>query len=178
MTLFWRRIDWTIGPILLFFDDGGRLVRVGLGWDDPPVGMAKGRMQTDAALRAFASYLHGQSLGVDVSCRLTVSAFARTVIESLRSIPYGTTVTYGQLASRIGRPGAGRSVGRALGANPCPIIFPCHRVVAAAGLGGFTPGLEWKRALLALEQGADLSLSQTILAGLTWTQRAGMSEEG
>jgi len=79
------------------------------------------------------------------------------VLEAAREIRYGAVLTYGALASAIGCPGAARAVGGALGANPIPILVPCHRIVAAdGGLGGFTvkgcpDGLNLKRRLLSLE---------------------------
>ena len=75
----------------------------------------------------------------------------------MRNIPYGQVQTYGQLARAVGSPGAARAIGRACGANPLPLVVPCHRVVAANGLGGFALGLDAKRALLALE-GIDVAI--------------------
>ncbi len=78
--------------------------------------------------------------------------FYRRVWQRLRRIPYGQTVTYGQLATEFGKPRASRAVGAANGANPIAIIIPCHRVVEANGkLGGYGGGLEVKDALLRLE---------------------------
>jgi methylated-DNA-[protein]-cysteine S-methyltransferase len=78
--------------------------------------------------------------------------FQRQVWAALRAIPVGTTVSYGQLANRIGRPAAVRAVGAANGANPIPVVVPCHRVIGAdASLTGFGGGLERKRWLLAHE---------------------------
>jgi len=67
------------------------------------------------------------------------------------AIPRGTTLSYGELAARLGT--APRALGQALGANPLPLLIPCHRIVAAHGLGGFACGLDWKRRLLAFESG-------------------------
>ena len=76
----------------------------------------------------------------------------RVVLETLRDIaPYGHVVTYGELARRSGCPGGARAVGRAMARNPLPLVVPCHRVVAAGGLGGYGGGLPLKRWLLALE---------------------------
>ncbi len=81
--------------------------------------------------------------------------FRRTVLETLRrEVPWGETVTYGELAAMGGRPRAARAVGTAMASNPVPLVIPCHRVVASNGLGGYggadgRPDL--KRALLALE---------------------------
>ena len=78
--------------------------------------------------------------------------FYRRVWEALREIPRGTTITYGELAARVGRPRAARAVGQAMAANPYPPIVPCHRVIAHnGGLGGFGGGLDLKARLLALE---------------------------
>jgi len=78
--------------------------------------------------------------------------FERRVYDATRAIPAGEVRTYGEIARAIGKPGASRAVGNALGRNPACIVIPCHRVDAAnGGLGGFTGGLRWKRALLRLE---------------------------
>jgi methylated-DNA-[protein]-cysteine S-methyltransferase len=78
--------------------------------------------------------------------------FQRRVWEELRTIPRGETVTYGELAARIGMPGAARAVGSAVARNPVSIVVPCHRVVGADGsLTGYAGGVEHKRALLEME---------------------------
>jgi O-6-methylguanine DNA methyltransferase len=78
--------------------------------------------------------------------------FQRRVWDALRKIPSGQTKSYAQVAQSIGRPGAVRAVGQACGANPIPVVIPCHRVLAAGGkLGGFSSGLDWKRKLLTRE---------------------------
>ncbi|ADJ26991.1 methylated-DNA/protein-cysteine methyltransferase [Dehalogenimonas lykanthroporepellens BL-DC-9] len=88
--------------------------------------------------------------GLDLS---EATDFQREVYSAACRIPHGQTASYGELAKVIGRPGAARAVGRALGANPVPVIIPCHRVVGADGsLTGFTGGLETKRKLLELEK--------------------------
>ena len=79
------------------------------------------------------------------------SDFRRRVWEAIRRIPFGQTVTYRQLATQLGKPGAARAVGGACAANRLLLAVPCHRVVASQGLGGFALGLEWKKKLLALE---------------------------
>jgi O-6-methylguanine DNA methyltransferase len=78
--------------------------------------------------------------------------FQRRVWDALRKIPSGQTKSYAQVAQSIDRPGAVRAVGQACGANPIPVLIPCHRVLAAGGkLGGFSSGLDWKRKLLTRE---------------------------
>ena len=84
-----------------------------------------------------------------------VSHFQRAVWQATRDIPRGQTCSYGELAARVGRPGAARAVGQAMARNPWPIIVPCHRVVASdGGLGGYGGGLDMKRRLLRLERSA------------------------
>lgn len=82
-----------------------------------------------------------------------VPALHRRVYDAARAIPAGTTTTYGELAARIGEPGSARAVGRALGGNPFALVVPCHRVLAARGIGGFSGagGVLTKRRLLAIE---------------------------
>jgi len=76
--------------------------------------------------------------------------FQQRLRAALLAIPFGDMRTYGQLAAELGS--APRALGQALGANPMPILFPCHRVVAANGIGGFSGGVEWKLRLLAFER--------------------------
>ncbi len=81
------------------------------------------------------------------------SPFDRKVWKAIEGIPFGKTMSYGQIAERAGSPGAARAAGGACGRNPVPILIPCHRVVAGGGkLGGFGGGLDIKRALLELEK--------------------------
>ena len=85
--------------------------------------------------------------------RLEGPAFRRQVWEALLEIPYGETASYGQIADRIGKPGAARAVGVANGHNPIAIIVPCHRVIGANGsLTGYGGGLHRKQILLDLER--------------------------
>ena len=102
--------------------------------------------------RELNEYFLGQRADFTVPLSLFGPPFFLRVWEELRRIPYGERITYGELASSIGRPGAARAVGQALARNPLPILIPCHRVVGKHGLGGFGPGLHWKKRLLELEQ--------------------------
>jgi methylated-DNA-[protein]-cysteine S-methyltransferase len=72
------------------------------------------------------------------------------IYRSVREIPYGSIATYGEIAAQCGT--SPRAVGRAMAHNPTPLVIPCHRVVAAKGIGGFTPSVEIKEALLAMEK--------------------------
>lgn len=81
-----------------------------------------------------------------------VNGFTRKALQVCAKIPYGKTLSYGEIAARAGSPGGARAVGQAMGKNPFPIVVPCHRVVASGGkIGGFSGGLHYKRALLELE---------------------------
>jgi methylated-DNA-[protein]-cysteine S-methyltransferase len=105
-----------------------------------------------AAVQQILEYLDGKRSAFELELDLRGTDFQRRVWEQLLAIPYGETRTYAELARTIGEPGAARAVGTANGANPCAIVVPCHRVVAAGGkLGGFGGGLPLKRRLLALE---------------------------
>ncbi len=103
----------------------------------------------------LAAYFAGERGTFDIALDTPGSAFQRTVWSGLRRIPYGSTVTYADLARASGRPGAARAVGRANGSNRVAIVIPCHRVVATGGgLGGYGGGLDRKRRLLELEASA------------------------
>jgi methylated-DNA-[protein]-cysteine S-methyltransferase len=100
----------------------------------------------------FAGRRRRFTMPVDMS--VVDAGFPRAVYEVLaQDVPYGETVSYGELAEMTGRPGAARAVGNAMSRNPVPIVVPCHRVVAAGGrIGGYRPsGVPTKRFLLALE---------------------------
>ncbi len=87
-------------------------------------------------------------LGLDFS---SLTPFQKKVLEAIMTIPRGKTVTYGEVAKLIGRPGAARAVGQALAANPFPVLIPCHRVLSRKGLGGYRWGMDLKKKLLAIE---------------------------
>ena len=96
-------------------------------------------------------YFAGERTEFDVTMELDGTPFQQEVWAELCRIPYGETISYGELARRVGRPRAPRAVGQANGRNPIPIIVPCHRVLASNGIGGYGGGLTVKRALLAVE---------------------------
>ncbi|MEZ5358896.1 MAG: methylated-DNA--[protein]-cysteine S-methyltransferase [Candidatus Zixiibacteriota bacterium] len=105
--------------------------------------------------RAFTqikSYLDGKLTRFELDLDLCVDGFTREVLDVVARIPYGELRTYKEIAKAIGQPGAAQAVGNANGANPIPIIIPCHRVVASNGLGGYGGGLALKKKLLAIEQ--------------------------
>ena len=117
------------------------------GFERDPGAFADVEQQTQA-------YFRGERMKFSIAVDLSeLPAFTASVLEASRRIPYGATATYGELAQRLGKPGAARAVGQAMGRNPVPIVVPCHRVVGCSGLGGFSAdeGVDLKRRLLALE---------------------------
>jgi methylated-DNA-[protein]-cysteine S-methyltransferase len=149
-------VDSPIGPLTLVARDG---VLIGLY-------MREHRHRPDAATfgdesaedlmtvaEQLGEYFAGERTSFDLPMDAIGTSFQRTVWSALRDIPYGQTISYGQLAARIGRPTASRAVGLANGRNPLSIVVPCHRVVASSGkLTGYGGGIERKRLLLALER--------------------------
>ena len=116
--------------------------------------------QVEAPRRELDEYFAGRrrafDLGLDL--RLVHAAFYRQVLEALRKVRFGETLTYGEIAARAGNPRAHRAAGTAVGTNPLPIVVPCHRVVRAGGeLGNYGGGPEMKRFLLELEGALPLS---------------------
>ncbi|MCS6983523.1 MAG: methylated-DNA--[protein]-cysteine S-methyltransferase [Leptospiraceae bacterium] len=97
-------------------------------------------------------YFQGKNKSHTFSLRLKLSPFLENVYRALNKIPYGKTVTYGELGLMAGYTHAGRAVGQAMAKNPIPVFIPCHRVVACSSLGGYTPDPFLKKALLRLEQ--------------------------
>lgn len=105
------------------------------------------------AFAQLRAYFAGELTRFDLPLWFDGTAFQNAVWSALRDIPYGETISYAELAGRIGRPTASRAVGAANGANPLPIVVPCHRVIGADGsLTGFGGGVETKRYLLRHER--------------------------
>ena len=124
----------------------------------PPAAPAESPLSTEApfreAIAQLEAYFAGALRRFDLPLAPEGTPFQREVWSALTAIPYGETVSYGELARRLGRPAASRAVGAANGQNPIPIVIPCHRVIGADGsLTGFGGGLAIKRRLLDLEAG-------------------------
>ncbi len=129
------------------FPQRGKTARPEPGWQ------ASARGPVGEARRQLREYFAGRRSDFDVPLALEGTVFQRAVWQRLREIPYAATISYGELARRVGNPKASRAVGSANGANPLPIVIPCHRVIAGDGtLGGFGGGLPTKQFLLELEQ--------------------------
>lgn len=104
------------------------------------------------ACQQLEEYFAGERTVFSVPIELHGTEFQKKVWSVLRDIPYGTTISYGETAKRLGNPGASRAVGGANNANPIPIIVPCHRVIGAdKSMTGFGGGIEIKTTLLAME---------------------------
>jgi methylated-DNA-[protein]-cysteine S-methyltransferase len=130
---------------LVGFPEGKMRYAPGDDWIENETPFARAREQ-------LTEYFAGRRRQFDLPLNLTGTEFQLRVLEELQRIPYGETTSYGDIASRIGRPKAVRAVGAASGRNPIPIIVPCHRVIGSSGdLTGFGGGLGAKRALLRLE---------------------------
>ena len=144
-----------VGALLLAGDETGlRLVHFASGRrpKSPQRDWTEDRAPFQETIRQLESYFAGNLKDFDLPVVLNGTEFQLLVWRNLRKIPYGETVSYGQLARRIGSPDAARAVGLANGSNPIPIIIPCHRVIGSNGdLTGFGGGLPVKKKLLALE---------------------------
>jgi methylated-DNA-[protein]-cysteine S-methyltransferase len=144
-----------IGPLMLAGDKAGlRLVHFSTGRrpQSPQADWIEDKSPFQEVVRQLEAYFEGKLEDFDLPLVLAGTEFQLLVWRHLQKIPYGETVSYGQLAKRIGSPDAARAVGLANGSNPIPIIIPCHRVIGSNGdLTGFGGGLPLKKKLLALE---------------------------
>ncbi len=153
--MYYCYLDTPIGELLLAGEDDALSM----------IGFPKGSMRRDPepdwiynekpltkARQQLDEYFAGTRKKFDLPLNINGTEFQVSVLEALRNIPYGETVSYGEIAKRIGRPKAVRAVGAANGRNPIPIVVPCHRVIGSSGdLTGFGGGLDTKEALLRLE---------------------------
>jgi methylated-DNA-[protein]-cysteine S-methyltransferase len=155
--MIYTTIDSPIGELLLlgeghvlhglYMQDGLKPLRVRPEWQRDDEAFSDVRAQ-------LGEYWAGERTSFDIKLQLQGGAFQRTVWHALTEIPYGETISYGELARRIGQPDKARAVGTANGANPIAVIVPCHRVIGANGkLVGYGGGLDNKRRLLELESG-------------------------
>jgi len=138
---------------LAYVDGGSDAVRAGLAARvSPRIGDDPARL--DGVRRALDAYFAGQPAALDGVAvdQVLVGPFGRRVLGVCAAVPYGDVSSYARLAAAIGAPRSARAVGNALGANPVPIVVPCHRVVRGDGsIGGYTGGTGIKERLLALE---------------------------
>jgi methylated-DNA-[protein]-cysteine S-methyltransferase len=148
-------IDSPVGPLLVAADEEGlRLIHFQAGRDrrKPDPSWERDSRPFRALAKQLAEYFRRERRRFDLSLAPRGTEFQLATWRALSTIPYGETISYAELARRVGRPAASRAVGAANGANPLPIVVPCHRVIGKDGsLTGFGGGLPTKRALLELE---------------------------
>jgi methylated-DNA-[protein]-cysteine S-methyltransferase len=165
--MFYTRFDSPIGELMavgdgralhgLYMEEGKMRIEPDPAWEDRAHPFAELKTQ-------LAAYFAGRRREFDLPLEMAGSPFQRRVWDALRQIPYGETVSYGELARRLGIPASPRAVGVANGKNPICVIVPCHRVIGADGsLTGFAGGLPRKRLLLDLEAGV-LPLQRALAA--------------
>jgi methylated-DNA-[protein]-cysteine S-methyltransferase len=162
-TYYTTTMDSPCGPLLCVVDESGAVVRIEFGKGresrqiiermlDAGIDVVEDPARTAGLRRQLAEYFAGERRDFDLRLAPEGTPFERSVWDELRKIPFGETRSYGEIAQAIGRPGAARAVGRANGANPIPIVVPCHRVIGSDGsLTGFGGGLEAKSRLLEIE---------------------------
>ncbi len=162
--IFWNIIETPVGQITLVEQDGV-LVRIYMPNSNRPVEDIEFELiqldadvyQQDTPLLDLVQsqveeYFQGERTEFDVPLKIEGTGFQKTVWDQIASIPFGETLSYGEIAHLINKPNAVRAVGNACGNNPIPLIIPCHRVLASnQQLGGYSSGLETKRLLLQHE---------------------------
>jgi methylated-DNA-[protein]-cysteine S-methyltransferase len=161
---FFTRYASPIGDLLLT-SDGESLTGLYMGdpahWPGPQEDWVSDEGETFRCVREqLDAYFAGERTDFDLPLKMSGTPFQNNVWQGLRTIPFGETISYAELAKRIGRAGASRAVGAANGRNPISIIVPCHRVIGADGsLTGYGGGIENKRWLLEHEARAALVAS-------------------
>jgi len=163
MTYYTTTVESPCGPLLCVVDEAGAVVRIEFvkGRESQRITewlrtagaeIVEDASRTAEVRRQLAEYFAGERREFDLRLAPEGTPFERAVWAELARIPFGETRSYGEIARTLGRPDAARAVGRANGANPIPIVVPCHRVIGADGsLTGFGGGLDVKARLLELE---------------------------
>ncbi|MGB5510138.1 MAG: methylated-DNA--[protein]-cysteine S-methyltransferase [Woeseiaceae bacterium] len=153
--MYYCYFETPIGELLLA-GDGDGLAMVGFPQGsmrrDPEPEWIYNEKPLATVRKQLGEYFSGKRKSFDLPLQFDGTEFQVSVLKALQDIPYGQTVSYGEIARRIGKPKAVRAVGAANGRNPLPIVLPCHRVIGSSGdLTGFGGGLDTKEALLRLE---------------------------
>ena len=146
-------LETPIGTLLIAGDDALRIISFpNKSFQPDPSWTESKKGVVGEAIRQLKEYFAGKRSDFDLPVAPDGTPFQKKVWGQLQEIPYGATISYGELAKRVGNPQASRAVGAANGQNPIPIVIPCHRVIGANGkLTGFGGGLPTKEALLGLE---------------------------
>jgi methylated-DNA-[protein]-cysteine S-methyltransferase len=160
-TTYYSCVDCPLGR--MFVQGDGQFV-TGLfmpqhkGWRGPDASWQESHAPFTVVREQLAEYFAGERQQFDVPLKLAGTPFQQRVWQELVRIPFGTTITYGELARRVGKPSASRAVGHANSRNPISIIVPCHRVIGANGkLTGYGGGVDKKQWLLAWERSATVA---------------------
>lgn len=152
----YTQIESPLGPLLLVADDAGLreiLFVKGRHQAEPESSWIEDKAPFVETIRQLQAYFAGELENFILELAPEGTPFQLEVWRRLCDIPYGETISYGELAGRIGNPKASRAVGLANGSNPIPIVIPCHRVIGSNGkLTGYGGGLPIKEKLLALER--------------------------
>jgi methylated-DNA-[protein]-cysteine S-methyltransferase len=155
--VFRSTLDTPVGALQLAVNQQGVLVEILLPNRRPEAGSStalspEAAQGMHAARAQLSEYFEGKRRVFDLPLRAEGSPFEQQVWSRLLEVPYGVTTSYGAIATALGLPNGARAVGYANGANPIPIVIPCHRVIGSNGdLTGYGGGLPLKRALLELE---------------------------
>lgn len=154
--MVYTQIESPVGPLLVVADDAGLrqiLFVNGRHQARPDPAWKQDSVPLEKTISQLRSYFAGEREDFDLSLAPEGTNFQQQVWRRLCDIPYGETISYGELARRMGNPQASRAVGLANGSNPIPIVIPCHRVIGSNGkLTGYGGGLPIKEKLLALER--------------------------
>ena len=151
--------DSQFGPIAVWLDQSGKLARLSFNIDDDLqhaqlTSVARDDSQVKFVADQVHQYEQGERVEFDLPLSLEGTPFQVKVWNELSKIPFGQTISYQTLATRVGNPKASRAVGRANGTNPISLIIPCHRVIGSNGsLTGYDGGLLVKERLLSFEKG-------------------------
>jgi len=147
---FFGYLDSVLGRICIL-SDGDMITGIRIA-EGPPAGAEERAIDMISETMAeIEEYLNGKRRVFTVPYGQNGTVFQESVWEALSGIGYGKTMTYGEIAESIGHPNAYRAVGTACGRNHLPVLVPCHRAVAASGIGGFSCGLDVKRKLMGIE---------------------------
>ena len=142
-----------MGPIEVTVDDGGAVVSVSFV-DESSAVIGEAGDLCSRAVAQLGEYFEGSRRSFELELAPDGTEFEHRVWNEVRRIPFGATDTYGEIARRLGDPGAAQAVGAANGSNPIAIIVPCHRVIGSGGdLTGYAGGLDRKKWLLDMESG-------------------------
>jgi methylated-DNA-[protein]-cysteine S-methyltransferase len=174
MTIYAHAVDSPVGKLVVTVDRDNRVTRLLFAKErsaerlladtQEAIEWSSNRCQT--VRTQLTEYFAGKRRAFDLELNPSGTLFQKSVWKVLRTIPFGQTRSYGEIAQELNKPGASRAVGRANGTNPISIMVPCHRVIGADGsLTGFGGGMEAKRTLLLHEGASFVAANEPLLPG-------------